>query len=354
LMQTRRIPTFAAAAFVTSSAFSNTTVAFLCPSSQRAIKSFHVPPWQRSYSVSKCSALKDSIGTDYNEFPNNQSDNGKWTDILPLRKGSHNSVNITVPAATKENHRMFENVSFREHLIATIDACRNMRKSSIWIEVPMSRCSLIEGGDMYQLGFRFHHALDDKAVLNLWLPENSESKVPAFSTHHVGVGAMVVNSRNEILCVRELRKNYMPWKTPTGLSDLGEPIEAAAEREVLEETGIRTTFHSIIGFRQSHGVAHGRSDLFFVCRLDPIEDVDENGKRVIPEPVAQQCEIEIAQWVPLAEYRAMVNGGNGERGHPMMSHMLKVLESGSYLERKVVENVIPGREGHSIFYPREA
>lgn len=37
-----------------------------------------------------------------------------------------------------------------------------------------------------------------------------------FTPGTVGVGAVVINSRNEVLCVRELRKNYLPWKTPTG------------------------------------------------------------------------------------------------------------------------------------------
>ena len=82
-----------------------------------------------------------------------------------------------------------------------------------------------------------------------------------------GVGAVVVNSRDEILCVRELRMNYMPWKVPGGLSELGESISDAAEREVLEETGVPTKFHSILSFRHAHGLANGRSDLYFVCPI---------------------------------------------------------------------------------------
>jgi ADP-ribose pyrophosphatase YjhB (NUDIX family) len=165
----------------------------------------------------------------------------------------------------------------------------------------------------------------------------------------VGVGAVVINSQNEILCVRELRRNYMPWKTPTGLTEVGESLDEAAIREVLEETGIQTTFHSVLSFRQKHGLAHNRSDMFFVCRLDPIESVDASGNKVIPEPVAQECEIETVAWVPYKEYRDMVM--HPDKGHPMMQQVLRVMEAHQKIEKAVVESVIPGRKPNDVYFP---
>lgn len=274
----------------------------------------------------------------------------EWTDILPCEPGSHNSAKIVVPSeAYNEDPFLSDNVA--DLFQSTVLACKESGKSSIWVYVPMARSCVIEKGKLFDLGFRYHHAMDDVCALNLWL-KNSESKVPSFSTHNVGVGAFVVNSRNEVLCVRELRKNYMPWKTPTGLSDLGEHIEEAAIREVLEETGIRTRFHSVLGFRQTHGMAHGRSDMYFVCRLDPIEESDEEGNPIIPEPCAQECEIETAEWIPFEEYKRMVMGENGEKGHPMMAHVVHAYESGRMIEKMEVESVVPGRDPNSIFLPR--
>jgi ADP-ribose pyrophosphatase YjhB (NUDIX family) len=267
-----------------------------------------------------------------------------WADVLPMEKGSHNSAKIIIPVEPTDDDP-FDKANFPRRLEASITACRELGKSSLWIDVPMSRASRIE--DMHALGLSFHHAEGTHAFLYLWLNDHFDSKIPLFATHNIGVGGLVVNSRDEILCVRELRNNYRPWKTPTGLSNLGEQLDDAAEREVLEETGIQTKFHSILGFRQTHGMSHGRSDLFFVCRLDPVEEI-VNGTALIPEPVAQACEISAAAWVPLQEFRDMVNGPDP---HPMMQHVLDVYDSGLRIDSTIVASIVPGRQPSALFFP---
>jgi ADP-ribose pyrophosphatase YjhB (NUDIX family) len=58
----------------------------------------------------------------------------------------------------------------------------------------------------------------------------------------VGVGAIVVNSQQEMLVVQEANgplRGQDFWKMPTGLVHEGEDLIDAVEREVLEETGVR-------------------------------------------------------------------------------------------------------------------
>ena len=257
----------------------------------------------------------------------------------------------------------FDDVStFATRLQATMDACVEMQKSSLWLEIPMSRGRLLEACAKHGT-WTFHHAMNDTAVLNVWLRPDQESKVPVFATHKVGVGAVVINEREEILVVRELRKNYMPYKLPTGLANLGEPIEQAGAREVWEETGIQCQFHSVLGFRETHGLAHGRSDMFFVCRYDLVPETNQQGDTIIPEPVPQEDEIAEACWMPLSDYRDLVYGrgqyqndnddkdGNKPKGHPMMKHILDAFDAERRIEKKTVHSVVPGRKPNAIYVP---
>mmetsp|Transcript_20990 Transcript_20990/g.49736 ORF Transcript_20990/g.49736 Transcript_20990/m.49736 type:complete len:397 (+) Transcript_20990:156-1346(+) len=267
--------------------------------------------------------------------------------LLPYAESSHNSVTITIPDGGNEINRE----GFTDRLIETVEHFRRMKKTSVWVEVPMHRAGFVEDVSAADLGFRFHHAEGTTVKLNAWIREDIPSKIPEFATHHVGVGAVVVDDASQrILCIRELRRNYHPWKIPTGLADLGESIESAAEREVLEETGIVAKCAEVLAFRHTHGMAHGRSDLFFICRLIP-EVVDDDGNVDVPTP--QACEIAEAQWIPLSDYRAMIDGETEEsKGHPVMSLVMKrVFDENLSIDTETIESVVPGRRPTPLYFP---
>lgn len=50
---------------------------------------------------------------------------------------------------------------------------------------------------------------------------------------------------------------------------LDEDLSVAAMREVKEETGIDTDYHSIIGFRHAHKMMFGCSDIYMIVNLIP-------------------------------------------------------------------------------------
>lgn len=268
-----------------------------------------------------------------------------FLDVLPYEDASHNSVKIRIPEDDDSLSDCFQKGAFRDRLMASVTSFRNLNKSSVWIEIPMAKAGLIE--EMQDTGFEFHHAQGHMATLNKWLRDD-DCKIPEYATHRVGVGAVVVNSKNEILCVRELRgQNYLKWKVPGGLAELGEHINEAAIREIMEETAVPCKFVSVITFRHTHNLQFGRSDLYFMCRLEPIETMDSDGNAVIPDPVPQADEIEAAAWVPWQEYKEMVYGKNG---HPMMQHIIQVFENEKDIQQTVIPSIVPGRTPAPIYH----
>jgi ADP-ribose pyrophosphatase len=55
----------------------------------------------------------------------------------------------------------------------------------------------------------------------------------------VGVGAIVVWERKVLMIRRAAPPNQHLWAIPGGMLEIGETLQAGAEREILEETGIR-------------------------------------------------------------------------------------------------------------------
>ena len=55
-------------------------------------------------------------------------------------------------------------------------------------------------------------------------------------THIVSAGAIVLNDRDEVLLVKDVRKDA--WTFPGGIIEEGEGVLDGVKREVLEETGI--------------------------------------------------------------------------------------------------------------------
>jgi ADP-ribose pyrophosphatase YjhB (NUDIX family) len=271
-----------------------------------------------------------------------------WNTILPFEKNTHNSVKIVIPdGQPTSNDDLYDVNTFHNKLEATIATALELKKTALWITVPMSRARLIE--EASKSGFTFHHAEGHTATLSKWLLDDVESRIPTYATHQVGVGAVVINSKNEILCVREKRNNYRPWKVPGGLAELGEDLDTAVIREVYEETCIRCRFNSVLGVRHTHGSQFNRSDLYFVCRLEPIP-LNDDGE--VPLPVPQEGEIEATCWVDFKEYRDMVYSDDPKVGHPMMKHIIKLVEQSNEndIQKTIVSSVVPGRKPSPVYH----
>ncbi|KAI4305625.1 hypothetical protein L6164_028981 [Bauhinia variegata] len=179
---------------------------------------------------------------------------------------------------------------------------REQGKKGVWIKLPLGHSSLVDVA--VKAGFRYHHAEPDYIMLVRWIP-NTADTLPANASHRVAIGAFVMNANREVLVVQESNGRFSGigvWKLPTGAVDEGEDICTAAVREVKEETGIETEFVEVLAFRQSHQSFFQKSDLFFVCMLQPRSfDIE-----------IQASEIAAAQWMPVKDYAAQPFVRNNE------------------------------------------
>eukprot|EP00775_Hariotina_reticulata_P005145 gene5145-5385_t len=162
--------------------------------------------------------------------------------------------------------------AFKAALDSSLQVWAASGKKGVWLKVPRHQSHLIPAA--VEPGFVFHHAEQDYVMMTKWLPSTA-STLPPNASHQVGVGAFVVNEQQQVLVVQEANgplRGEGFWKMPTGIVHQGEDLIEAVEREVFEETGLRTRFHSLIAVRQAHGFLFGKSDMFFCCGLVPVSE----------------------------------------------------------------------------------
>jgi 8-oxo-dGTP pyrophosphatase MutT (NUDIX family) len=161
----------------------------------------------------------------------------------------------------------------------------------VWLEIPISKTALIPVA--VEAGFVFHHSGQDYVMMTRQLVEGAF--VPPYATHYIGAGGVVINDRRELLVVWERthrQRGSKYYKLPGGALHPGEHIVDCVQREVREETGIETRFESLICFRHWHGYRFDKSDIYFVCRLSPLNH----------EITADEQEIAECLWMPVQEY----------------------------------------------------
>lgn len=202
----------------------------------------------------------------------------------------------------------------------------------VWLEIPITRAVLIHVATV--AGFSFHHTGNGYLMLTYQL--EPDAFIPPYATHYIGAGGVVFNAKQELLVVWEKvhrMRNHRYYKLPGGALYPGEHVVDGVIREVLEETGIRTQFESLMCFRHWHGYRFGKSDIYFICRLSPLNyDI-----------VLQESEIEECLWMPVDEYLAHENVGEFNR------RVVEVALTGRGLVPTWFEGYDVERESREIF-----
>ncbi|XVE87625.1 hypothetical protein DITRI_Ditri19aG0002800 [Diplodiscus trichospermus] len=204
-----------------------------------------------------------------------------------------NAINDRYGGVIVEVNEPMDSALFASMLRASIAQWRHQGKKGVWIKLPIQHANLVEAA--VKEGFWYHHAEPNYLMLAYWIPEGTHT-LPANASHRVGIGAFVMNEKREVLVVQENTGRFRGtgvWKFPTGVVNEGEDLCAAAVREVKEETAVSYKYSNHIHI-QSHKSFFEKSDIFFMCLLEPLSF----------EIQKQESEIEAAKWMPVEEYAA--------------------------------------------------
>lgn len=127
-----------------------------------------------------------------------------------------------------------------------------------------------------------------------------------YVAHTGAVGIVALNSRDEVLLVRQYRhpvSSYL-WEAPAGLLDVaGEDALACARRELFEEADLRADdWHVLVDFYNSPG---GTNEAFRCFLARGLHDVPPDQRHARD---GEERDMATA-WVPLDQARRLVHAG---------------------------------------------
>ena len=194
---------------------------------------------------------------------------------------AYNGITINTQSLPKTKEEFESNL---DYLIQEVNYKRNL----IWIYIDIGKSDFIPIAT--KKGF-FFHSCDENYIL-LVKRTIKNAIIPTAANHTLGVGAVVINDKNEILVIKEKISN-LGYKLPGGHIDNGEMISTALEREVLEETGIIVEFESIISLGHFYPHQFHKSNLYILCIAKP---------KTFEINIQDTQEIVDAKWVDVNKY----------------------------------------------------
>ncbi|KAL3273828.1 hypothetical protein HHI36_015255 [Cryptolaemus montrouzieri] len=177
---------------------------------------------------------------------------------------------------------------FAKKLEASLDYWKSEKKRTVWFRVHLNQTEWVP--ILAKKGFKYHHAKEDYVMMYIWLPKDETNNIPPFAHTLIGVGAVVVNDKSQVLVVKEKYATRTAWKLPGGYVEPGENLIDAVVREVMEETNICTEFQSVIAFRHTHGRVYNCSDIYVVFSLKPTSKEISKSNQEISECIWMDIE----------------------------------------------------------------
>jgi 8-oxo-dGDP phosphatase len=131
--------------------------------------------------------------------------------------------------------------------------------------------------------------------------------------HHPGaVAVLALDESQRVLMIRQYRHpvGYLLWEIPAGLRDVeGEPLQATAARELLEEAGYRAReWHSLVDYFSSPGFSSERLRVFLARGLERVPEAERD---FVPKDEEAHL---LLDWLPLDEAVRLVLAGQLHNG----------------------------------------
>lgn len=221
--------------------------------------------------------------------------------------------------------------SFKESLQKLVEKAALQKKSLLWIDLSSTQSEHI--AIALQMGFEFHNCEATRTTLTYQVTK--DAYIPVAPTHTIGVGAVVINDKNELLMVRDrIHTSHSLYKLPGGMLEPSQSLEEGVLREVWEETGIKAKLVKMVSVLNSHPYTFNKSNMYIVFQLEAESFEIE---------VIDTAEIEFALWMPLKAFFA----------HEEMSDFQKNLVNSALnsegLLLKEYENFIPNKKHIEVY-----
>lgn len=138
------------------------------------------------------------------------------------------------------------------------------------------------------------------ALVDIEVPGGDRFDHHVVRRRHPAAGVVVHSAQGLLLLWRHrFITRTWGWEIPAGAVEPGEPLEAAAAREVLEETGWQAgPLTHLFGYHPNNGLSDQRFEIF-----------ESQGATHVGEP-SDPSEADRVEWVPVEEVRRLVAAGD--------------------------------------------
>jgi ADP-ribose pyrophosphatase YjhB (NUDIX family) len=182
--------------------------------------------------------------------------------------------------------------SFKISLQKLLEQAKIEQIALLWLDLTVEQNEHIAVA--LELGFEFHNCEAKRTTLTYQVTKDAYIPVPP--THTIGVGAVVINEKNELLMVRDrIHTAHSIYKLPGGMLEHAQSLEEGVVREVWEETGIEAKLIKMVSVLNSHPYRFNKSNMYIVFHLEALSSEIN---------VIDTHEIEKALWMPLSEFFA--------------------------------------------------